>query len=372
MVQKRFKSKNKNFGQPHFYTTFTQLLHKLIYFMLNIHKKYIFIVYMEKIRRRKYHYEIENWNTNTLKLLKSICCREHIFGYFNNKNRVFIRGFIQFQNAKSFSKLQKIVKQNIFLLEAENYEYYKNLENYWESKNEEEEIKKLEIETTTTTLIKQNESMTEQTKEICNYLMKQNQQLLEENKQLKETVITRTITTNNIEKIENNIDNKTFNINLFLNEECKNAITLVDFVNSLKIEDSDLFCAKEQGLVEAITKIFERGLKNYDINSRPLHCTDTKRETLHIKEQNGWVRESGNDSNRIKKAINHISNKKIYKLSQYIREHPEFHDVNSSKYEDCLKMMRGVTGADEDAEKTEKRVLKNIAKSVYIHAQQLA
>ena len=323
---------------------------------------------MEKIRKRKYHYEIYKWNMDTIQLLKSINCREHIFGYSNNKNGVIIKGFIQFQNAKSFSKLQKIVKQKLFLIEGEKCEYYKKLENYWDSKNEEKEVKNLEIETTT--LIKEKESLTEQTKEICSYLMKQNQQLLEENKQLKENVITRTIT-NNIEKIENNIDNKTFNINLFLNEECKNAITLADFINSLKIEDSDLFCAKEQGLVEAITKIFERGLKNCDVNSRPLHCTDTKREILHIKEQNGWVRESGNDSNRMKKAINHISNKKIYKLSQYIREHPEFNDVNSPKYEDCLKMMRGVTGADEDAEKTEKRVLKNIAKSVYIHAQQI-
>jgi hypothetical protein len=317
---------------------------------------------MEKIRKRKYHYEIDKWDLNTIKLLKSLICREHIFGYFNNKNGVYIRGFIQFQNAKTFSKLQKIVKQKIFLLEGENYEYYKTLDNYWESKNEDIKIE--------TSLIKQNENLTEQTKEICNYLMKQNQQLLEENKQLKENVTPRTIT-NNIEKIENNIENKTFNINLFLNEECKNAITLVDFINSLKIEDSDLFCAKEQGLVEAITKIFERGLKNCDINSRPLHCTDTKRETLHIKEQNGWVREYGNDSNRMKKAINHISSKKIHKLSQYIREHPEFNDVKSPKYEECLKMMRGVTGADEDAEKTEKRVLKNIAKSVYIHAQQI-
>ena len=332
---------------------------------------------MEKIRKRKYHYEIYKWNMDTIQILKLINCREHVFGYSNNKNGVVIKGFIQFENAKSFSKLQKIVKQKIILLEGEKYEYYKKLENFWENKNEEieeknleTEEKKLEIENTSR-LIKQNECMTEQTKEICSYLMKQNQQLLEENKQLKETVLTRTIT-NNIDKIENNIDNKTFNINLFLNEECKNAITLVDFVNSLKIEDSDLFCAKEQGIVEAITKIFERGLKNYDINSRPLHCTDTKRETLHIKEQTGWVRESGNDLNRMKKAINHISNKKIYKLSQYIREHPEFNDVNSPKYEECLKMMRGVTGADEDAEKTEKRVLKNIAKSVYIHAQQLA
>jgi len=200
---------------------------------------------------------------------------------------------------------------------------------------------------------------------MCTFLMKQNQQLLEENKQLKQTPTT---ITNNIEKVENNIENKTINFNVFLNEECKNAITLNDFVNSLKIEDSDLFCAKERGLTEAITNIIERGLKNCDINSRPLHCTDTKRETLHIKDQSGWIKESGPDSKHMKNAITRISNKNIRKLSEYVKENPEgFHNVQSPNYEECLQMMRGVYGADEDAEKTEKKVIKNIARSVYVN-----
>jgi hypothetical protein len=199
--------------------------------------------------------------------------------------------------------------------------------------------------------------------------MKQNQQLLEENKQLKQTsgaINTNTTITNNIERVEN----KTINFNVFLNEECKNALTLNDFINSLKIEDADLFCAKEHGLVEAITNIFQRGLQNCDITERPVHCTDTKRETLHIKDQSGWIKESGSDSKHMKNAFNKISNKKIHKLSQYIRENPEgFNNVESPNYEECLKMMRGVYGADEDIEKTEKKVIRNIAKSVYISGQ---
>jgi hypothetical protein len=168
---------------------------------------------------------------------------------------------------------------------------------------------------------------------------------------------------NNIEKLEN----KTFNINVFLNEDCKNAITLGEFINTLKIEDSDLFCAKEHGLVEAITNIFQRGLENCDVNNRPVHCTDTKRETLHIKDDEGWVRESGSESKRMKNAITRISNNKIKKLSEYIKDHPEFNNVCSPQYEDCLQMMRNVMGASEDSDKTEKRVLKNIAKSVYLN-----
>jgi hypothetical protein len=171
--------------------------------------------------------------------------------------------------------------------------------------------------------------------------------------------------TNNIEKLEN----KTINFNVFLNEECKNALTLNEFINSLKIEDSDLFCAKEHGLVEAITNIFQRGLQNCDITERPVHCTDTKRETLHIKDQSGWIKESGADSNHMKTAITNISNKKIHKLTQYMRENPEgFNNVESPNYEDCLKMRLGVFGADEDLEKTGKKVIKNIAKSVYINS----
>jgi hypothetical protein len=147
-------------------------------------------------------------------------------------------------------------------------------------------------------------------------------------------------------------------------------LTLNDFINSLKIEDADLFCAKEHGLVEAITNIFQRGLQNCDITERPVHCTDTKRETLHIKDQSGWIKESGADSKHMKNALSKISNKKIHKLSQYIRENPEgFNNVEAPNYEECLKMMRGVYGADEDIEKTEKKVIKNIAKSVYISGQ---
>jgi hypothetical protein len=259
---------------------------------------------------------------------------------------------------------------------------YTKLDNMWENGEKPTQGKVKQVENSkdtilTNSILEQNSSLIEHSKEICHYLMKQNQQLLEENKQLKQTTTTAnaiTTTTNNTNNstnmITNNIENnKTFNINVFLNEDCKNAITMGEFINSLKIEDSDLFCAKEHGLVEAITNIFHRGLENCDVNTRPVHCTDTKRETMHIKEEDGWVRESGSDSKHMKHAINRISNKKIKKLSEYIQEHPEYNSVYSPQYEDCLQMMRNVMGAAEDSVKTEKRVLKNIAKTVFINGE---
>jgi len=327
---------------------------------------------MDNKRTRKFTYFYEKWDDNIVTNLKLMECKYHIFG--EEKYRKVLQGHIFFHNPKSVNKILKLFGTNCHTNNLEfDLNNYKNLENSWEigelpvQGRPKKVVKTNNMKTSVTnSIIEQNTSLIEHSKDICQFLMKQNQQLLEENKNLKQT--SATLITNNIEKMENNIDNKTFNINVFLNEDCKNAITLGEFINSLKIEDSDLFCAKEHGLVEAITNIFHRGLENCDINSRPVHCTDTKRETLHIKDEAGWVRESGSESKHMKNAINRISNKKIKKLSEYIQEHPEFNNVRSPKYEDCLQMMRNVMGASEDSEKTEKKVLKNIAKSVYITA----
>lgn len=336
---------------------------------------------MENKRTRNFHYELE-YNNEIIEKIKTIESRYHVFG-IENENR--IKGFIYFMNPRTPTRVKQMFFKNnnvIFtnLTDEVTSESYKDLKNIWESgkspnngkikiplvttnlpivSNQDTPLSNI-IMTQHTALLEQNNSLLEHSKEMCTFLMKQNQQLLEENKQLKQTPTT---ITNNIEKVEN----KTINVNVFLNEECKDAITLNEFINSLKIEDSDLFCAKEHGLVEAITNIIQRGLKNCDVTSRPLHCTDTKRETLHIKDQTGWIKESGSDSTHMKNAITRISNKNIRKLSQYVREHPEgFNNVQSPDYEDCLQMMRGVYGADEDSEKTEKKVIKNIAKSVYL------
>jgi len=340
---------------------------------------------MENKKNRKFQYETQ-YNDDNLIKLKSINCKYHIFG----SDDEIIKGYIYFANPRTTSKLKKLLNNNIFFIDSNDeisIDEYRSLENICEigklpingrpkniiSKNEivsashstivcqQNQISNM-ILNQHNELLHQNNSLLEHSKEMCSFLMKQNQQLLEENKHLKLT--TNTTITNNIEKVEN----KTINFNVFLNEECKNALTLNDFINSLKIEDADLFCAKEHGLVEAITNIFQRGLQNCDITERPVHCTDTKRETLHIKDQSGWIKESGSDSKHMKSAITRISNKKLNKLKQYITENPEgFNNVESPKYEDCLKMMRGVFGADEDIEKTGKKVIKNIARSVYVN-----
>jgi hypothetical protein len=337
---------------------------------------------MENKRARKITYFYKIWDENVISNLKLLNCNYHIFGEEKLSN--LLKGCIYFANPRAINNIKKKLGGDISIDNSEDdISNYAELINVWENgdrptqgkrKKYTKQIANTSINTNpnelapvTNSILGQNTTLIEQSKEICQYLMKQNQQLLEENKQLKQTSTNTMTITNNIEKMENNIENKTFNINVFLKEDCKNAITLGEFINSLKIEDSDLFCAKEHGLVEAITNIFQRGLENCDVNTRPVHCTDTKRETLHIKDDDGWVKESGSESKRMKNAITRISHKKIKKLSEYIKDHPDFNNVRSPAYEDCLQMMRNVMGASEDSEKTEKKVLKNIAKSVYIN-----
>ena len=327
-------------------------------------------------RYRKIHYEIDKYDTEYIENIKKIECKYHIFSITESST---IYGFIYFENGRSMKKIEEIFSKQITIhpgriFNRMDFSKWTILLEIGNPPAQGSRRGKQGIVNQFT----ENTIPIRQTDEICQYLMKQNQQLLEENRSLKLQPVTINNHYNNIEnkienaKIENKttkIENKTTNINVFLNEECKNAVTLVEFVNSLKIEDEDLFFAKENGLAAAITNIFERGLKEYDINTRPLHCTDAKRETLHIKQSTGWIKEHGPESNTMKSAITHISNRKITKLSHYVKAHPEFENVESPKYEDCLQLMRGVMGADEDPDKTEKKVLKNIAKSVYISGQ---
>jgi hypothetical protein len=206
--------------------------------------------------------------------------------------------------------------------------------------------------------------------------MKQNQKLMEQNQSLIDkncllenslkTALTNTMT-NSHNNIENhNSHNRSFNINLFLNEECKNAVTLAEFVKKIVINDDDLFFAKDNGLAEAITNVFERELQNYDLTTRPVHCTDVKRETMHIKADDGWVKETGEESRHMKKAIHNMSIKNLSKMKNYFEENPNYKNVNNPDYDDSIKMMRQIMGTDESPEKTEKRVLKTISKKVFL------
>jgi hypothetical protein len=152
-------------------------------------------------------------------------------------------------------------------------------------------------------------------------------------------------------------NNKTFNLQVFLNETCKDAMNITDFVDSIKLQLSDLEKFSEVGYVEGISSIISSNLKTLDITQRPVHCTDKKRETMYIKDDNQWTKEDENKS-KIRKVIQKISNKNIKLLPQFREKYPNYKDSSSKISDKYDKMVLEVMTTD--SEKDDK-IIRNIS-----------
>ena len=164
-------------------------------------------------------------------------------------------------------------------------------------------------------------------------------------------------TTNNT-----NSHNKAFNLNFFLNETCKNAVNISDFVDSIKLQLSDLMEIGEIGYVEGISKIIVKNLNNLDETIRPIHCTDKKRETMYIKDQGEWNKEDEKKS-KLKKAINKIADKNIRLLSQFREKYPDYKNSSSKTSDIHDKLVVEIMETDEDKKE---KIIKNISKATII------
>jgi hypothetical protein len=136
----------------------------------------------------------------------------------------------------------------------------------------------------------------------------------------------------------NNTNNNKFNINLFLNEQCKDAFNFTEFVNNIKISYQDLENNAQLGFVQGISKIFMDNLKQLDISERPIHCTDVKRETMYIKDEDKWTKEV--DDSKLQKAIQTVSYKSMGKLMEWKQENPDYQDADSDFSKRCLDIQR--------------------------------
>ena len=156
-------------------------------------------------------------------------------------------------------------------------------------------------------------------KELIMLLLKQNTQLIEQNSELVKSGTNCNITNNNN---NNNSYNKTFNLQFFLNEKCKDAMNLMEFVDTIKIQLSDLIQVGEIGYAEGITNIITTNLNALDITQRPIHCTDKKRETLYIKDDDKWEKED-DSKKKIRKAIKAVAHKNIKTLPAFTEKYPD-------------------------------------------------
>jgi len=189
-------------------------------------------------------------------------------------------------------------------------------------------------------------------------LIKQNQdlqkQLMEIAKEGRNTII-------------NNTTNNSFNLRVYLNETCKDAVNMVDFVNSLHLQLSDLEETGKLGYSNGMSRIFINGLKDMDACKRPIHCSDLKRETLYIKEDDVWEKDN-EERDRIKKAIRKIEQKNVQQIPLWIKAHPNCVIGNNRESTPYLKMVLQSTGGvnpDEDANLN--KIITNIAREVFIN-----
>ena len=163
-------------------------------------------------------------------------------------------------------------------------------------------------------------------------LQKQNTELVSKTLELCKPV------NNNNTTINQTNNNQKFNINLFLNETCKDAINFSDFVKNIQISYEDLENNAQLGFVNGISKIFLDNLKQLDVNERPIHCTDVKRETMYIKDENTWTKQP--DDEKLQKAIQTVSYRSMGKLAEWKQENPDYKDCNSDFSQKCLDIQR--------------------------------
>jgi hypothetical protein len=168
-------------------------------------------------------------------------------------------------------------------------------------------------------------------------------------------------TTNNT-----NSNNKTFNLQFFLHETCKDAMNIMDFVDSIKLQLSDLEKVGSIGYVEGISNIITSNLKALDITQRPIHCTDNKREVLYVKDEDKWEKEN-DEKKKLRKAIKHIAHKNSKLITDFKNKYPDCVKSNSKKSDQYNKLIIEAMGGsgDNDVEKEDK-IIKKITKEVTI------
>ena len=197
-------------------------------------------------------------------------------------------------------------------------------------------------------------------KGFMNYLMKENSEM----KSMMMEVI-KNGTTQNSHNTTTNSHNKAFNLNFFLNETCKDAMNITDFVESIKLQLSDLEKVGELGYVEGISNIIVKNLKDLDVTQRPVHCTDKKRETMYIKDEDKW--EKDEERQKMHKLVRRVADKNARMLPKFKEAHPDC-TKSASRYSDQYNkiIMEAMGGRGDDDFEKEEKIIKRVSKEVIV------
>ena len=201
-------------------------------------------------------------------------------------------------------------------------------------------------------LIKQN-------KELQAFLMDQNNKIMELAKN-QTTII-------NQNNTMNTTNNNQFNLNFFLNEQCKNALNIQDFLDNIQLNVSDIEATGRLGYVNGISRILINKLKELDVYARPLHCTDYKRETIYIKDKDTWQKET-EEKPKMKQIVKIVANKNLRQLTAWQEENPDYKEVATPKNDEFVKISLSSLGScnKEDEDKDTNKILRNVLKEVVV------
>jgi hypothetical protein len=192
-------------------------------------------------------------------------------------------------------------------------------------------------------------------------LLKDNKEMMKMIKSLSEHPQNINNTTNN-NNIKNN-NNNTFNLNIFLNEKCKDALNMSEFIDTLKITLEDLLFSKTNGISRGVTDVMIKGLKQLDIYKRPIHCTDLKRDIMYIKDEDRWKKDDNH--HMMRDTIVQIADKERTALQQWAIENPDWVETERKQLE-YLTMMRSICEPIENYENYERKIVKNLGKEILV------
>ena len=343
---------------------------------------------MEKITRYKsFWFDFNDNSEDNINFIRKIDCEYMLF--YEVEDTKIISGFIRFKN----QQLKKSVETKIFLNKATIIHetrsekkikaYYSELYKVYEYGTPSQKGTRNDIIKSTRLLEKKDEELEKKEKEIA----KRDEQIdqlirtLQDHKignseQLKQiTDICLTLAKNspsitNNTTNNNTINNNKFNLNIFLNETCKNAINLIDFVRGIQIELQDLLLYNKIGHVDAVSKIFDNAYKKLEPAMRPVHCTDVKRETVYVRDENKWL----NDENKelSGKALTIISTRSLNQMHIWKEANPD-HDTAENKKVEFMKLMKNVLGANTNYEEVaqNKKLIRNLAQITHLDKEQL-
>jgi hypothetical protein len=175
---------------------------------------------------------------------------------------------------------------------------------------------------------------------------------------------------NNNNNNSNNTNNNSFNIQLFLNVDCKDAMNITEFVDSIKLQIQQLEAIGKLGFVNGMSNILIDSLNEIEVTKRPIHCSDVKRETIYIKDNNVWAKEDETNS-KLKDAIKKVAHKNVKQISKWQLEHPDHLTSESKDNETFLKIVKHSTNAstDEESNKNINKIVSKVAKEVVIHKE---